>query len=92
MHGTGTEEGDSALQRIFGGLLQSDVMCCACGHTSTAHDPFLDISLDIKPPPLNPAPLLRPPGPAHKCALAPAPDLSFEVSVTLFSEISAGYL
>ncbi|KAK9916520.1 hypothetical protein WJX75_003670 [Coccomyxa subellipsoidea] len=64
--GSGAEEGNSALQRIFGGLLQSDVMCCACGHTSTAHDPFLDISLDIKPPPLPPAPLLRPPGPAHK--------------------------
>ncbi|EIE26303.1 hypothetical protein COCSUDRAFT_58843 [Coccomyxa subellipsoidea C-169] len=69
----GAEEAESALQRIFGGLLQSDVMCCACGHTSTALDPFLDISLDIKPPPLPPAPLLRPPGPMHKYALAPLP-------------------
>ncbi|CAL8466572.1 g6108 [Coccomyxa elongata] len=63
---SGDAEGDSALQRIFGGVLQSDVTCCACGHTSTAHDPFLDISLDIKPPPLPPPPLLRPPAPPHK--------------------------
>ncbi|BDA41148.1 probable ubiquitin carboxyl-terminal hydrolase 22 [Coccomyxa sp. Obi] len=65
---SGEAEGDSALQRIFGGVLQSDVTCCACGHTSTAHDPFLDISLDIKPPPLPPPPLLRPPAPPHKHA------------------------
>ena len=56
------------VQRIFGGLLQSDVICCACGHTSTSHDPFLDISLDIGAPPPLPPPLLRPSAPAfHRC-------------------------
>ncbi|GAX78420.1 hypothetical protein CEUSTIGMA_g5862.t1 [Chlamydomonas eustigma] len=48
----GTEEESAAVQRnlvdtIFGGLLRSDVTCKVCGHTSTAYDPFLDISLDL---------------------------------------------
>ena len=34
----------------FGGLLRSDVTCCGCGFTSTAHDPFLDISIDVSRP------------------------------------------
>ena len=34
----------------FGGLLRSDVTCCGCGFTSTAHDPFLDISVDVSRP------------------------------------------
>ena len=50
---------------MFGGLLRSDVTCCECGYTSTAHDPFLDISLDLQAPPAQPPPLLRPPAPAH---------------------------
>ena len=36
------------MDRVFGGLLRSDVTCCACGYTSTAYDPFLDISLDMR--------------------------------------------
>lgn len=60
-----------ARQVVFGGLLRSDVTCCECGFTSTAHDPFLDISLDLQAPPAQPPPLLRPPPPAHlhRCAL-----------------------
>lgn len=61
------EDGKGIVQRVFGGVLQSDVICCACGHTSTAHDPFLDISLDIKAPPIPPPPLLRPPAAAGRC-------------------------
>lgn len=50
------------VQRTFGGLLRSDVTCRACGHTSTAFDPFLDLSLDL--PPQLPAPQAPlPPGP-----------------------------
>eukprot|EP00775_Hariotina_reticulata_P004801 gene4801-5050_t len=37
----------SLVELVFSGLLRSDVTCCACGHTSTAHDPFRDISLDL---------------------------------------------
>ena len=58
-------EGESVVQVVFGGLLRSDVTCCVCGFTSTAHDPFLDISLDLHAPPTRPPPLLRPPAPAH---------------------------
>lgn len=58
-------EGESVVQVVFGGLLRSDVTCCECGFTSTAHDPFLDISLDLHAPPTRPPPLLRPPAPAH---------------------------
>ena len=41
-------ERTSIVERVFGGLLRSDVTCCACGYTSTAYDPFLDISLDMR--------------------------------------------
>lgn len=40
---------DSIVQRVFGGLLRSDVTCGGCGYTSTAFDPFLDLSLDLPP-------------------------------------------
>lgn len=40
------------MDRIFGGILRSDVVCASCGYTSTAHDPFKDISVDILEPPV----------------------------------------
>lgn len=48
---------DNIASRIFGGLLRSDVTCEACGHTSTTHDPFTNVSLEIPSPTL----LLPPP-------------------------------
>ncbi|KAI3801800.1 hypothetical protein L1987_29916 [Smallanthus sonchifolius] len=35
--------------RVFSGILRSDVMCTACGFTSTTYDPCIDISLDLVP-------------------------------------------
>ncbi|KAE8724810.1 hypothetical protein F3Y22_tig00009841pilonHSYRG00008 [Hibiscus syriacus] len=35
--------------RVFSGILRSDVMCMACGFTSTTYDPCLDISMDLEP-------------------------------------------
>lgn len=35
--------------RVFSGILRSDVMCMACGFTSTTYDPCVDISLDLEP-------------------------------------------
>jgi hypothetical protein len=35
------------IHRIFSGILQSDLKCHQCGHTSTAADPFFDISVDL---------------------------------------------
>jgi hypothetical protein len=64
-------EGESIVQRVFGGLLRSDLTCCGCGYTSTAHDPFLDISLDIDPPPFAPLPPGLPPR-SHFAAAAGA--------------------
>ncbi|KAI5066740.1 hypothetical protein GOP47_0017268 [Adiantum capillus-veneris] len=34
---------------VFSGLLRSDVSCTVCGFSSTAHDPCIDISLDLEP-------------------------------------------
>lgn len=34
--------------RVFSGILRSDVMCTACGFTSTTFDPCVDISLDLE--------------------------------------------
>lgn len=51
--GPSLNQGDSGAKRrsiaqnVFGGLLRSDVRCCRCGYMSTAHDPFLDLSLEI---------------------------------------------
>jgi ubiquitin carboxyl-terminal hydrolase 22/27/51 len=36
------------VHKTFGGLLQSDVTCLECGTVSSANDPILDISIDIK--------------------------------------------
>mmetsp|Transcript_40590 Transcript_40590/g.114960 ORF Transcript_40590/g.114960 Transcript_40590/m.114960 type:complete len:787 (-) Transcript_40590:77-2437(-) len=38
---------ESIAESVFGGILRSDVTCQGCGYTSTAYDPFLDISLDL---------------------------------------------
>ncbi|GFR42683.1 hypothetical protein Agub_g3494, partial [Astrephomene gubernaculifera] len=52
----------SLVDCVFGGVLRSDVTCSECGHTSTAYDPFLDISLDMvafgAPPPRHAATLI----------------------------------
>ncbi|KAL3744346.1 hypothetical protein ACJRO7_013588 [Eucalyptus globulus] len=36
------------LYKVFSGILRSNVMCMACGFTSTTYDPCLDISLDLE--------------------------------------------
>ncbi|KAJ3299130.1 hypothetical protein HK104_010003 [Borealophlyctis nickersoniae] len=36
------------VHTTFAGLLQSDVTCLKCGNVTTAHDPILDLSLDVK--------------------------------------------
>lgn len=42
--------GDCCIaHRVFSGILRSDVMCTACGFTSTTYDPCVDISLDLVP-------------------------------------------
>ncbi|XP_019440783.1 PREDICTED: ubiquitin carboxyl-terminal hydrolase 22-like [Lupinus angustifolius] len=42
--------GDCCIaHRVFSGILRSDVMCMACGFTSTTYDPCIDISLDLEP-------------------------------------------
>ena len=53
--------GDSGIvQQVFGGQLQSDVICRGCGSLSTVVDPFLDISLEVDPvPKLPPMPLAK---------------------------------
>ncbi|XP_059635179.1 ubiquitin C-terminal hydrolase 22-like [Cornus florida] len=41
--------GDCCIaHRVFSGILRSDVMCTACGFTSTTYDPCVDISLDLE--------------------------------------------
>ncbi|KAK9806173.1 hypothetical protein WJX72_004306 [[Myrmecia] bisecta] len=54
-------EGESIASRVFGGQLQSDVTCSACGYTSSTLESFLDISLDIDPPVALPPPVLPAP-------------------------------
>ncbi len=38
----------SAVQRLFGGELASTVVCAGCGHTSTAVEPFMCVSVHGK--------------------------------------------
>mmetsp|Transcript_40273 Transcript_40273/g.101940 ORF Transcript_40273/g.101940 Transcript_40273/m.101940 type:complete len:693 (-) Transcript_40273:252-2330(-) len=47
----GGDDKESIAESVFGGILRSDVTCQGCGHTSTAYDPFLDVSLDLHPLP-----------------------------------------
>ena len=37
------------IHRIFSGVFQSTVTCLQCGNETHANDPFLDMSLDVRP-------------------------------------------
>lgn len=39
---------DCVIHQTFGGLLKSTVTCSTCKNTTTALDPFMDLSLDIR--------------------------------------------
>lgn len=39
---------DCIVHQTFGGLLKSTVTCSSCKNTTTALDPFMDLSLDIR--------------------------------------------
>ena len=89
----GCSESESIVQRIFGGVLQSEVICSACCHISTAHDPFLDISLDIGAPPLPPPPMLKPPSHSqHRCcsSCSDFPGLTYHPILHLLYHASTG--
>ncbi|XP_041999920.1 ubiquitin carboxyl-terminal hydrolase 21-like [Salvia splendens] len=40
-------EWGSIVQRVFGGRLVSNLMCCNCGHCSDTYEPSIDLSLEI---------------------------------------------
>lgn len=42
------EDCQCVIHKTFGGLLQSTVTCGKCKNTTTALDPFMDLSLDIR--------------------------------------------
>eukprot|EP01112_Ceratiomyxa_fruticulosa_P013451 TRINITY_DN3788_c0_g1_i1.p1 TRINITY_DN3788_c0_g1~~TRINITY_DN3788_c0_g1_i1.p1 ORF type:complete len:554 (-),score=96.55 TRINITY_DN3788_c0_g1_i1:248-1909(-) len=46
---TGTTDNvcNCVVHQMFGGTLTSDLTCSSCGFTSSTHDPFFDISLDV---------------------------------------------
>ena len=47
--GEGTSKSCNCMvHQTFGGLLKSTVTCCKCMNTTTAVDPFMDLSLDIR--------------------------------------------
>ena len=52
------EDIEQTMDRFFGGVLRSDVVCACCGYTSNAHDPFKEISVDILE---HPTPRVQPP-------------------------------
>lgn len=54
------------VELAFGGMLRSDVTCSACGHISTAYDPFMDLSLDILPPEASHSTKPKPKAPPKK--------------------------
>ncbi|KAL0041778.1 hypothetical protein WJX79_004163 [Trebouxia sp. C0005] len=66
-HSRQDDDIESMMDQIFGGILRSDVVCGTCGYTSTAHDPFKDISVDI------PEPLKHVPTPPHVDTPKPNP-------------------
>ena len=39
---------DCIVHQTFGGLLKSTVTCSSCKNTTTALDPFMDLSLDVR--------------------------------------------
>ncbi|KAL4420926.1 hypothetical protein ABPG77_001409 [Micractinium sp. CCAP 211/92] len=64
MMGATTPGADCITRTVFGGTLRSDVICSSCGHTSTSHEQFSHLSLDMPPPQqlIAPTILARPPG------------------------------
>lgn len=48
------------MEHTFGGMLRSEVTCASCGYTSTVHEDFVALSLDIDPVTGPPLPLLKP--------------------------------
>lgn len=37
----------TVVNRLFGGLLRSQVKCMSCNHNSNTYDPFMDLSLEL---------------------------------------------
>jgi len=42
------EDCSCIIHKTFGGLLQSTVICTKCKNATTTHDPFMDLSLDVR--------------------------------------------
>ncbi|CAK7328449.1 unnamed protein product [Dovyalis caffra] len=64
------KHGPSFVDSAFGGRISSTVCCVECGHSSTVHEPFLDLSLPVptkKPPTKKVQPVSR----AKKTKLPP---------------------
>ena len=62
--------GESSLvEHTFGGSLRSDVSCLSCGYTSTVHEHFLALSLDVDPAAHLPQPMLKPAQPRQASAV-----------------------